>query len=199
MRNRSAWVGGVIAATSVAAVAGWAHFDSVAEARARDKAQALATVEAMYDVISGAAGEQRDWDEFLSMFAEGGRLVFFTQGRPAMGDEPAVPARMVSWTPAEYMERAGAHMESNPFYERSTWNNAQVFGRMAHVMSAYETANEPGGEAVARGVNSVQLVRDPADPDAGWKVLMICWDSASPDRPIPPEMGGAQAAAPTGD
>jgi len=195
------WMGGAVAATCVVASAGGLlHWNAAAAEREQARKDALATVQRMYDLISGPAGEERDWDAFRAMFAEGGKLTFFTQGRPAAGDQPGVPPRMVSWTPEEYVEKAGAHMASNPFYEHSTWDNAQVFGRMAHVMSAYETATEPGGEAVARGVNSFQLVRDPNDPGAGWKVLLICWDTESPERPIPAEMSrAAQANAPTGD
>ncbi len=195
------WMGGAVAATCVvASTAGLLHLDERATARERAERDAIGTVQAMYDVISGPAGTDRDWDAFRSMFAEGGTLTFFTQGRPATADQEAVPPRRISWTPDEYVEKAGAHMASNAFYEQSTWDNAQVFGRIAHVMSAYETTTEPGGEAVARGVNSFQLVRDPADPDAPWKVLMICWDTESPERPIPAEMTRVgHAGVPTED
>ncbi|MEZ6241865.1 MAG: hypothetical protein R3B57_02380 [Phycisphaerales bacterium] len=201
MSNRGVWMGGLVASTCVvASAAGLLRLEAWNADRKQAKQDALATVQEMYDLISGPAGEARDWERFRAMFAEGGRLTFFTQGRPAQGDQVGTPPRMISWTPEEYVEKAGAHMASNPFYEHSTWDNAQVFGRMAHVMSAYETTVEPGGEAVARGVNSFQLVRDPNDPAAGWKVLLICWDTESPERPIPAEMTQMnQANVPTDD
>ncbi len=199
MSRRGALVGVAVVCTGVfAGGAGYLTYE--AREAANDRASALAAVEQMYAVISGPAGQQRDWDEFRACFAEDGKLTFFTQGRPAQGEQEAIPPRRITWTPDEYVERAGAHMASNAFYERSTWNKVQVFGRMAHVMSAYETLTEPGGEAVARGVNSFQLVRDPADPESEWKVLLICWDTESPERPIPAEMTAeVRADVPTGD
>jgi len=197
---RTLTIAAVVASTTALGAAGWYGYE--ASQQARSEAEALAAVEAMYEVISGPAGEARDWDRFRSMFAEDGRLSLFTRGRPAGADgTAAVAPRRITWTPDEYVERAGTHMQTNAFYEEGVWSNVQMFGRMAHVFSTYETYNEPGGKAVARGINSIQLVKDPADEGAGWKVLLIVWDTEAPGRPVPAEMlpAGGRADVPTND
>lgn len=40
-----------------------------------DVASADAIVAALYDVISGPAGQKRNWDRFRSLFAPGARLI----------------------------------------------------------------------------------------------------------------------------
>jgi len=69
------------------------------------------------------------------------------------------------------------------------------------VFSTYETYTEEGGEAVARGINSIQLVKDPADEESGWKVLLIVWDTEAPGRPVPAGMlpANERADVPTDD
>ncbi len=195
---RTMTIAAVVISTATLAGAGW--YGVEASAQARSEAEALAAVEAMYEVISGPAGQERDWDAFREMFTDDGRMSLFTRGRPAGGDggvagTGAVAPKRITWTPDEYIERAGAHMESNSFYEASVWDNVQVFGRMAHVFSTYETYNELGGRAVARGVNSIQLVKDPADEGSGWKVLLIVWDTETPERPVPAGMLPADGRA----
>src|SRR5438552_3869598 len=44
-------------------------------ANPKDVASADAIVAALYDVISGPAGQKRNWDRFKSLFAPGARLI----------------------------------------------------------------------------------------------------------------------------
>ncbi len=197
---RTITVTACVLATSAIAGAGWYGYE--ASERARAEAEVLSAVEGLYDVISGPAGQARDWDRFRSMFTEDGRMSLFAPERAAAADgSGGAPARRITWTPEEYIERAGPYVMSNGFFEEGVWNRVQVFGRMAHVFSTYETYNEPGGPAVARGINSIQLVKDPADPNGAWKVLLIVWDTESPQRPVPAEMLPARGRAnvPTDD
>ena len=43
--------------------------------RAADSASSEAIIAALYDVISGPAGQARDWDRFRGLFAIGARLL----------------------------------------------------------------------------------------------------------------------------
>lgn len=197
---RTITVTACVLGTSAIAGAGWYGYES--SARANAEAEALATVNELYEVISGPAGQERDWDSFRGMFTEDGRMSLFAPERPAAADGTGgAPARRITWTPDEYVQRAGPYVKTNGFFEEGVWNNVQVFGRMAHVLSTYETYNEPGGPVVARGINSIQLVKDPADPSAEWKVLLIVWDTESPERPVPGAMMPANSSAvvPTDD
>src|SRR5438552_15817010 len=64
-----------------------------------DVASADAIIAALYDVISGPAGQARDWNRFRSLFARGARLI---PSRRAQGEPP----RPVVLTPDEYAQRA---------------------------------------------------------------------------------------------
>jgi len=177
-----------IAAALVVVSAAWAGVQAkAASERAAAEAEVRSFVHGMYEVISGDAGEARDWDRFRAMFADDGKLSLFAPGRPPNGEgEGAVPARRIVWSPDDYIQRAGAHMEANAFYELEIHSEVRVFGRMAHVYSSYEAFRDPEGEPIARGINSIQLVRDPGVDE--WKVLLIIWDSETPELPLPAEM-----------
>jgi len=158
------------AALSGVAIAATAFADNHAE---RADAGVMATVDALYDVISGPAGEERDWDRFRSLFAEGAQM-----GVTRPGEDGWTVAR---FTPAEYVERSGAWLVENGFFETAIHNEIDVFGGIAHVFSTYEGTRTEAGEVFLSGINSIQLVRT---GDA-WKVQSIFWMQASDEHPIP--------------
>jgi hypothetical protein len=133
-------------------------------------------IEALYAVISGPAGEARDWDRFHTLFIpEGARLV--PSGRGPEGQ----PTHQV-WTPEEYAERAGPQLESGGFFEREIGRVTEEFGNVVHVFSAYDskrTLADP--EPFARGINSIQLFHD----GSRYWIVTIFWDSERPGNPIP--------------
>jgi hypothetical protein len=46
-----------------------------------------------------------------------------------------------------------------------------------HIASAYETKISPtASDAIERGINSLQLVRE----DDDWRILSLCWDDHAP-------------------
>jgi len=67
------------------------------------------------------------------------------------------------------------------FHEREVVRSQRIFGGIAHVLSAYETKqSEQAREPFARGVNSLQLIREPD----GWRVLSLLWDEEGPNTPL---------------
>lgn len=144
-------------------------------ANTADVASVDAVIEALYDVISGPAGQARDWGRFYSLFADGARLI-------PTGQRPDGSRVMMIWTPQEYVERAGVNLERNGFFEREIGRVTEEFGQIAHVFSAYDskrTLADP--EPFARGINSIQLRHD----GTRWYVVTVFWDSERPDNPIP--------------
>jgi len=140
-----------------------------------DVASADAIIAALYDVISGPAGQPRDWNRFRSLFAPGARLI--PSRRPQDG-----PPRPVALTPDEYAQRAAPGLTTNGFFEREIGRSMDRFGTIAQVFSAYEskrTASDP--KPFARGINSIQLF----DDGTRWYVVTVFWDSERPDNPIP--------------
>lgn len=132
-------------------------------------------VAAVYDVISGPAGQARNWDRWRSLFAPGARLI--PTGRTPAG---AVTQRMM--TPDEYAAGAGPRLEESGFFEREIGRVEESFGQIAHLFSTYESRRRlEDATPFARGINSFQLFHD----GTRWWVLSILWDSERPDNPIP--------------
>jgi hypothetical protein len=67
---------------------------AVPQARAEDVTSIDAIINAVYDVISGPAGEARDWDRFRSLFLPEARLV-------PSGRAPDGTTRYLVWSPEE--------------------------------------------------------------------------------------------------
>lgn len=140
-----------------------------------DVASLDAILTALYDVISGPAGQARDWDRFYSLFYPGARLI--PTGRAQDG---SVRARVL--TPQEYREGSGRMLEERGFFEVEIGRTVEEFGNIVHAFSAYESKNTPQDpQPFARGINSIQLLRGPDR----WYVLSIFWDSERADNPIP--------------
>lgn len=146
-----------------------------APARPADVASIDAIIDALYDVISGPAGQTRDWARFHSLFADGARLIP-TAIRP---DGSRV---MQVWTPQEWVERAGVNLERDGFFEKEIGRVTEEFGQIAHAFSAYDSKRTLADPTpFARGINSIQLRHD----GTRWYVVTVFWDSERPDNPIP--------------
>jgi hypothetical protein len=146
---------------------------------AADVATVEALVGALYDVISGPAGEKRDWARFHGLFhPELGRM---QASRAARESAEGAPTReSVHLSPQDYETRSGPVLESRGFFERELAARVEHFGDIAHVFSTYESRSTPDGEVIARGVNSFQLWWD----GTRWWVLSVLWCSESEQFPL---------------
>ncbi|NNE34693.1 MAG: hypothetical protein HKN13_05630 [Rhodothermales bacterium] len=130
---------------------------------------------AVYEVISGPAGEQRDWDRFRTFFAPGARLI--PLGRTQDGGNRISPLLV-----DEYISRVGDFFMNNGFFEVEIARTTEQYGSIAHHFSSYESRRaEEDEKPFARGVNSFQLVHD----GTRWWVVTIFWQGETPDVPIP--------------
>jgi hypothetical protein len=135
-----------------------------------------AIVNAVYDVISGPAGQQRDWDRFRSLFLPGAKLI------PVFKPQEGEGEAHLMWSPEEYVERAASRLESAGFFEVEIHRTVERFGPVAHLFSTYESRHRADDETpFARGINSFQLMND----GTRWWVVNILWTSERPDLPIP--------------
>jgi hypothetical protein len=91
-----------------------------------------AIIGAVYDVISGEAGEARDWDRWRSLFAEGATLSAVTRG-------PDGGVRRVRMTPESYERGSGPVLERDGFFEREIGRATEEYGLIAHAFSTYES------------------------------------------------------------
>ena len=141
--------------------------------RAEDVKSRDALLAAIYDVISGPAGD-RDWDRFRSLFLAQAVLV-------ALHKKPDGSITVRTLSVDDYIAGAGAYFKKNAFYERPIANRVQSFGNMAEIFSSYESRNAPGERPFERGINSIQMVND----GKRWWAVSIVWDEERPDNPLP--------------
>lgn len=154
--------------------------------RPSDVASSDFIVAAVYDVISGAAGQPRDWDRFRSLFLPEARLV-------SVGADREGKITYRAMTPEEYVERAAPGFQQNGFFEEEIGRVQEEFGPVVHRFSTYQAKRAlTDEEPFARGINSFQLLHD----GNRWWVLTIYWTSERPDLPIPQRYLSAQGKAP---
>lgn len=134
---------------------------------------------AIYEVISGPAGQPRNWDRFRSLMSPHARLV--PTGISRETGRPVLRAM----TTEEYITQVGPQLERNGFFERELGRKVERYGNIVHLMSAYDSKRTPEDVApFTRGVNSMQLWFD----GTRWWVLTIFWEAESPTNPIPAEL-----------
>jgi hypothetical protein len=147
-------------------------------AKPADVASPDAILAATYDVISGPAGQQRDWDRFRSLFVPGARLIPVVAKKTGGGFE----TRII--TPDEYAQKADAYFQKNGFAEREIAQKAERYGNIMQIFSTYESRHDPkDAQPFARGINSFQLLYD----GTRWWVVTIYWLEETPENPLPKE------------
>jgi len=160
----------------------WTAFSSVSAAqttapapRPQDVASMESIIGALYDVISGPAGQARDWDRMRSLFVPGARLI------PAVYRRDSTPT-LLTWTVDQYIATAGPGLESRGFFEREIAHREERYGGVVHRFSTYESRRATADPApFARGINSIQLWND----GRRWWIVTVYWEGERPGNPIP--------------
>jgi hypothetical protein len=146
------------------------------EANPADVASIDAIIKAVYDVISGDAGQQRDWNRMRSLFHRDARLI-------GSGKNPKTGitgARGV--TPDEYIKRNEPYFAKEGFYEREVARQTESYGSLVHVFSTYESFHKKDDKTpFERGINSIQLLND----GKRWWIMNIYWLGETPENPLP--------------
>jgi hypothetical protein len=141
-----------------------------------DKVKTLdSTIESLYSVISGEAGEARDWDLFKFLFAEKAWLI-------PSGKDTTGTVRFRHMTPEDYVINSGPWLEKNGFIEKEIHRVTDTFGNVTHVFSTYESYRSKNDtKPFTRGINSIQAL------NAGdrWWILNIYWTGETKTNPIP--------------
>jgi hypothetical protein len=130
-------------------------------------------VNALYEVISGSAGEKRDWDRFRNLFLPESRLIPTRKSREGQFSLSAI-------SPEEYIEMFSKNINTG-FFEKELHHEVEEYGTIAHIFSIYETRESPNGVVTNRGINSIQLYKD----DQRYYVINIFWCAESMGFPIP--------------
>jgi hypothetical protein len=136
-------------------------------ARLSDTTTLDAILHTLYEVISGPAGQTRDWERFRSLFLPGSRLM------PTVS-VPGEKPRVRFLTADDYIRRVEPIFASENFWERESNRQTQTFGHVAHVLSSYECLRSPEGAPFERGANSIQLFND----GSRWWIVSVMWNTS---------------------
>lgn len=138
-----------------------------------------ACVRALYALISGPAEEPRDWVQFRMLCRPDARFVLATYG----ADGEAVT---MAYDLEQFITEGTREFATRGLWERELVGRVERFGRVAHVFSSYESrVDRVDAPVVARGVNSVQCVKE---PDGAWRIAQLTWDRETPDQPLPADL-----------
>jgi len=149
---------------------------SAPAAKPADVASLDAIIAALYDVISGPAGQSRDWDRMRSLFVPGARLI---PTRP----RPDSVGTMRVMTVEDYITGVGPQLERGGFFEKEIGRRTEQYGGIAHVFSSYDSRRAAADPTpFARGINSIQAWND----GKRWWIVTIYWEGERPDNKIPP-------------
>ncbi|WP_111682971.1 nuclear transport factor 2 family protein [Winogradskyella tangerina] len=133
------------------------------------------TIETLYNVISGDAGVERDWELFKHLFHKDAKLI--PSGKSPEGKHVA---RYM--TPDDYIQSSGKWLLENGFHEVELNRETHTFGNITQVFSTYESYRKKDDkEPFMRGINSIQLMND----GERWWIINIFWMQESKANPIP--------------
>lgn len=144
--------------------------------RAEDVSSKEALLHAIYDVISGPAGD-RDWNRFRSLCVPPARF-----SRAVTNADGSVKVSLLSVD--DFVQRAGTALKGEGFYENAIVNQVQTFGNISQVFSSYESRHAPGEKPFDRGVNSMQMLND----GKRWWIVSILWDIERSGNPLPADL-----------
>ena len=146
---------------------------NVPPANAKDVDSIESIVAALYDVISGPAGQARDWNRMRSLFIPGGRLM-------AVGGKSRDVVGIRLLTVNDYIASSGPLLLEKGFQERELARRVEQFGAIAHVFSTYEATIEKDGITM-RGINSLQLMHD----GKRWWIVSLMWQGEHGEVKLP--------------
>jgi hypothetical protein len=130
-------------------------------------------IKSLYEVISGEAGKERNWDRFRFLFGKDAKLI--PTSKNADGH---FQYRVLS--PEEYITMFTTRIKTG-FFEIELSQEVQQYGTIAHVFSTYSTSESPQGIATNRGINSIQLFKD----KDRYYIVNIFWCAESMGFPLP--------------
>ncbi len=148
--------------------------DSIAPDK-KDVSSIDGIIAALYDVISGPAGQKRNWDRMRTLFIPEARLI--PTGKRADGTSGKRVLNV-----EDYINSSGPFLEKNGFFEQEIGRKTDQFGGIVHVFSTYASKKTATDEKpFMRGINSIQLWND----GTRWWIVTVLWQSETPEVPIP--------------
>ena len=131
-------------------------------------------INALYEVISGGKGEERDWDRERNLFHPEARLIVIKK------KDNHLETKIM--TSDEFIQYAKPFIDRTGFYEYEIARKVEEFGHVVHVWSTFESKYSKEDEKpYTRGINSIQLLND----QKRWWVMNIYWNKETDEFPLP--------------
>ena len=138
---------------SVSGKANPAMLDSI-PANPADVESISSILTALYDVISGPAGQTRNWDRMRTLFAFEARLIPTGKRMDGTYDHRVFNLE-------QYILNAKPYFEKEGFFEKEISRKTDQYGSVVQVFSTYESRHKATDTSpFTRGINSIQLWND---------------------------------------
>ena len=121
--------------------------------RPEDVATIDGMIKAYYEVITGPAGQPRDWARDRSLYIKDLRFVMVEYDKAGKPDPQIVDHQA-------FVDGSSDGLSKGGFYEKEIHRVTERFGPIAHVWSTYETRRTETGPILKRGINSIELFWD---------------------------------------
>jgi hypothetical protein len=141
--------------------------------RPEDVATLDGIIKAYYEVVSGPAGQPRDWARDQSLHHPQAQVTIISQ------DAAGKPAARVM-TLGAFHTLSGGLSESG-FFEYEIHRITERYGNTAHVWSTYEWRNTEDGPVGGRGINTIQLFWS----EGRWWITSWMFDNSGKGGDIP--------------
>jgi hypothetical protein len=148
----------------------------------KDVASPETIVKAVYAVISGPAGQTRNWNRLRSLMPANGRFMVIAPAKDGSFQTHFL-------TLDQYVAIAEPRLLKEGFYEHGVIGHVAAWGHIATVESPYESRHAPGAKPFARGINRFDLTND----GKRWWIVQIIWEGETATLPLPADAERALA------
>jgi hypothetical protein len=145
--------------------------------RPQDVATLDGIISAFYDVVSGPAGQPRQWSRDRTLYVPGVLFISTEVGKDGK------PYHQIM-SHQQFVDRSDASVVSQGFYEQEIHRVTTRYGTIVHVMSTYVERRTLNGPLIGRGVNSLELFYD----KNRWWIVCDLWDEERPGNPLPKDL-----------
>ena len=145
-------------------------------------------VEAVYETLSGGAGQARNWDRFRSLMAPDARFV-----TESVAEDGAVHRRSLGVE--DLITSNDKSFATQGFFEHGVITHDEVWGHFAVIVTPYESRHALGEAPFARGIKHVELTSD----GKRWFIESIVWERETASSPLPSEAAAALKEVPEKD
>ena len=130
----------------------------------RDDIQAV--LHEYFALLTGPAGQDRDWNRFDALFLSTARI--HAIGVNVEGENELFPQ-----TVDEYTHHIMEYVAGTGYYHQAEGWDIRCEGRLADAVARFESANHPTGPVIDRGEIRFHLLRK----DEAWRIAHVMWHS----------------------